>query len=256
MTGFNNMAQQSSRPSNSSDLPFSDVSANSISSLHNPSERQQMVRSAMTWNLGRKRRQSSSNDDLLVDRVLKSLFPGDSETSTRSNDHSKPYKKHKPEADKSGGTWSHLPKEVWQYVFTFLDPKTLGSLLRTNRAFKTYLTSEESYSQDQPIQGSLKPISSAIIWSISRKVCFPGMPRPLANRTELDMWKLVGATNCQFCKKPDTSSSSTTSSPYENGPGVDGIRIVWPFGIRVCSNCLFARTRKVCCLDILGRRRS
>lgn len=213
--------------------------------------------STTAWNPGRKRKHPSSNDGFLVDRVLASLNPTDQGAFTCDNDHGIPLKKHKLESDGVSPTWSHLRMEAWQHVFSFLDPKTLGLLLRVNRAFNSYLTSSENFPQDTPAQGVLNPMNSASIWSYSRKLFYPGMPRPLINRTELEMWRLIGATSCQFCRKPGLSHSPlTSSSPWGKESSVEGVRIIWPFGIRTCSECLFARTKKVCRSDNPGRHRS
>ncbi|KAL2005251.1 hypothetical protein VTN00DRAFT_2461 [Thermoascus crustaceus] len=140
---------------------------------------------------------------------------------------------------------SKLPKEVWHHIFTFLPPVTLGTLLRVNKAFNFYLTPSETKSLDSPgTSGLLKSQCPNSIWSASRKLFHPGMPRPLENMTELDMWKLVRGGNCQFCGKAGNLSLFSESSPWEAGPGQNGVRIVWPFGIRSCGECLTERTEK------------
>ncbi|KAI1941839.1 hypothetical protein LOZ58_002559 [Ophidiomyces ophidiicola] len=128
---------------------------------------------------------------------------------------------------------SNLPGEMWQHVFTFLPPISLGRLLKVNTIFKDLLT-------DAPVKrstrGLLKFIHPNHIWSSSRKTFHPGMPRPLSSLSELDMWRLVCGTGCQFCKK--SSFSSFDGSIWEGGPGPNGTRIIWPFAVRACSECL------------------
>ncbi|CRG89890.1 Spectrin beta chain, non-erythrocytic 2 [Talaromyces islandicus] len=199
-------------------------------SFESSSERQRMDLSTVAKNLGRKRKHPPSNDDILVNRVLESLISTDQESSTGDNYHGIPFKKHRLEFDGTSPTWSRLPMEVWQYVFSFLDPKTLGLLLRINRSFNSYLTTSENCPRDTLAQGVLNPMNAASIWSFSRKLFYPGMPRPLINRTELEMWQ-------------------TSSAPLGKELGVEEARIIWPFAIRTCSECLLARTRKE--MDVL-----
>lgn len=241
------MTGKSTQPSTSMDLPSPGNQSKADPSFVTSYKHPQMDTSTTTWNQGRKRKHSSSNDGCLLDRVLESLISTDQGKSTFDCDQGIPPKKLKWRNDGTPQTWFRLPMEVWQYVFSFLDPKTLGLLLRVNKAFHSYLTSGENFPQNISTQGVLNPMNSESIWSYSRKFFYPGMPRPLANKSELEMWNLIGATSCQFCRKPDLSRSSITSfPPLENDSGVEGVCIVWPFAIRTCAECLSARTRKVC----------
>jgi hypothetical protein len=138
-----------------------------------------------------------------------------------------------------------LPMEVWHHVFTFLPPVTLGMLLRVNKTFHFHLTPREMEFVDRSaVSGLLKPLSSNSIWSTSRKAFHPGIPRPLPDMTELEMWKLIGGASCQFCGKSG-SVSPNESLPWESGPSANGVRIIWPFGVRSCGACLLLRTEKV-----------
>ena len=39
--------------------------------------------------------------------------------------------------------------------------------------------------------------------------------------------------------------SSPATTPFNAGPGPDGLRVVWPFGIRACGRCIESNTLKV-----------
>ncbi|EED15957.1 conserved hypothetical protein [Talaromyces stipitatus ATCC 10500] len=192
--------------------------------------------------LGRKRKEyPSEGDDVGDDR---------SEQPPRSVGQDGSGRTKKPKLE-YGNPASHrlpLPMEIWQYIFLFLDPKTLGSFLRVNKNFYSFLTSKAGGQTENSAstQGILKPMSANSIWSSVRKSFYPGMPRPLANMTELDMWRLIGTTVCQDCGKNDQNNELPTANlpPWEKGPGTNGVRIFWPFGIRTCSKCFLERTKK------------
>ncbi|KAK2759043.1 hypothetical protein FQN54_003142 [Arachnomyces sp. PD_36] len=151
-----------------------------------------------------------------------------------------------PDGIQSGTSYdkSTLPGELWQHIFTFLPPESLGSLSLVNQAFKFLLTADDAQILARsPSEGALKYQSANSIWSISRKSFHPGMPRPLFNLTELEMWRLVRGSICQFCGKSGSLVSSTDLSPLEKDQPGD-LRLVWPFGIRSCSECLEQKTEK------------
>lgn len=140
---------------------------------------------------------------------------------------------------------STLPGELWQHIFTFLPPESLGCLLRVNHAFRFLLTADDKEILSRSAnEGVLKYQSPNSIWSISRKYFHPGMPRPLFNLNELEMWQLARGTVCQFCGKSGSLASSTDPSPSDKNQPAD-IRIVWPFGVRSCGECLEQKTEKV-----------
>lgn len=142
---------------------------------------------------------------------------------------------------------SKLPLEIWHHIFTFLPPFTLGRLLRVNKVFNASLTPKED---DCPVpttsQGVLKTRTPAAIWIKSRNNTFPNVPRPLNNMSELEMWRLIGAAFCQFCKKRPDAGASSDKPASEKGPSFDGVRIIWPFAIRTCVDCFLSKTQKVC----------
>lgn len=199
---------------------------------------------------GRKRKQSSSQGDHLGDS-------SSAEPSSKDNpghihighDNSGRTKKPRLDNDGTASKRSLLPMEIWHYIFSFLDPKSLGALLRVNKAFYSFLASKQPGPADNSssAHGILKPLVANSIWSSARKSFYSGMPRPLANMTELDMWKLIGTIACQYCGKNGLSNQlpATNVSPWERGPGTNGVRIFWPFGIRTCSQCLLEHTKKV-----------
>ncbi|KAK8168475.1 hypothetical protein BKA80DRAFT_341312 [Phyllosticta citrichinensis] len=139
---------------------------------------------------------------------------------------------------------ARLPGRVWQHVFLYLHPLTLGRLLRVNRAFHTLLTSVDEPSSGSQHLSALPVLTSNFIWLSARKIHFPTFPRPLMDMSELAMWRLLGGRRCQFCAKTSRHDQSwAVKSAFEDGPGLDGVRIVWPFGVRVCGRCLEAHSQ-------------
>ncbi|OAL33011.1 hypothetical protein AYO22_00096 [Fonsecaea multimorphosa] len=48
--------------------------------------------------------------------------------------------------------------------------------------------------------------------------------------TELEMWRLIRGRTCQFCgKKTAHQQRLSVSEPWYAGPGLDGVRPIWPF---------------------------
>ncbi|KAI5284033.1 hypothetical protein KEM54_001633, partial [Ascosphaera aggregata] len=165
---------------------------------------------------------------------------------------------------------STLPAEIWQHIFTFLPPIALGKLMRVNRSFKALLNPYASSFPiddtitpgESPAPGILRPISPSTIWSVSRKAFHAGAPRPLSYYNEFEMCKLLYRTDCQFCGKKSAKNASgeactittttnnnnnnnpSSSSLLQGDPGPDGVRIIWPFGVRVCANCLLKHSEK------------
>jgi hypothetical protein len=206
------------------------------------------------WHPQRKRKFSIAADNLVdaldhEDASKDVLTAGQSSASTKrarfTNVYTDPTGFYTVPTDKS-----KLPTEVWHHIFSFLSPVSLGNLLRVNKMFNLYLTAREDELPEHPkTQGFLKRQPPHSIWSNCRKNFNPGMPRPLANMTELDMWRLVWGASCQFCGKNTSIPRQCDSLPWEGGPGLHGVRIIWPFGIRSCVNCLMGRAQKVCMTD-------
>ena len=141
-----------------------------------------------------------------------------------------------------------LPPQIWQHVFCFVPPVFLGRLLRINRSFNALLTPEKPTNElSLPrAEGSLQYISPESIWQASRKRFAPGLPRPLKGLHELDMWRLLRGSDCQVCGERKTLLTTHGSmNLWNSGPGSNGVRVVWPFGVRMCAGCLRDRTEKV-----------
>lgn len=141
-----------------------------------------------------------------------------------------------------------LPAELWQYIFCFVPPVSLGRLLRVNHAFNAYLTLDKANeSQPAPSPPSVvKPMSAQSVWVASRKRFCPGLPKPLRGLQELDMWRLLRGRNCQVCGENRVLGfNSNSDSPWDSGPGDKGVRVIWPFGIRCCGRCLQTSSEKV-----------
>ena len=137
-----------------------------------------------------------------------------------------------------------LPAEIWQQVFLYLPPAMLCRSLRVCRDFHFYLTSTKAAPVARKGQTKVRLLDSETIWTQARKTYFPGLPRPLRRCTELEMLQLIGGQTCQFCNRVPIPSHATT--PFNCGPGPDGLRVIWPFGIRACGRCLENNTLKVC----------
>ncbi len=147
---------------------------------------------------------------------------------------------------------SQLPLEIWQHIFTFVPPVSLGRLLRVNKALNTALTGGSSQSPVADVQcsGVLKQEEAEAIWLASRKRFCPGLPRPLRGLKELDMWQLIRGRKCQFCQKIDSSRRpSNATDPWEAGPGENGVRVIWACAVRCCGPCLQEHCEKVGLLE-------
>lgn len=141
----------------------------------------------------------------------------------------------------------HLPGEMWQRIFTFLPPHCLEQAMRVNKAFHNLLTPGGILPPTKlGGRGLLRLLDQDHLWSISRRAFFPGMPRPLSSRSEFETWKLLSGSKCEYCGKKDTSTVPPIStSPWTAGPGNDHVRVIWPFAVRSCGNCLHERLQKV-----------
>lgn len=143
---------------------------------------------------------------------------------------------------------SLLSAEVWNHIFTFASPRTLGRLLRVNKIFRAYLDpqSPASTSVIAPLSRSVVPLRQPeVIWQASRRLFRPWMPNPLNKMTELGMWKLSCNFVCDFCDKRQNPVSSISPDQWHSGPGEAGVRPIWAFAIRACGPCLQLRTIKV-----------
>ena len=144
---------------------------------------------------------------------------------------------------------SALPESLWQRIFGHVPPVFLGRLMRVCRSFNTYLTTKtgsqmESFS---PLSHNMEPTAAEQVWIASRKRFCPGLPKPLHGLRELDMWRLLRGSRCQLCDKYKRHVyTSELPNSWEMSPERDGLRFVWPFGIRCCIPCLRKSCEKVC----------
>lgn len=128
------------------------------------------------------------------------------------------------------------PPEIWQQVFTHLSPAMLSRCLRVCRSFKFCLTQLKAPTAPRKKNTPLaRVLESEALWTQARKHAYPTMPRPLVGFSELQMLQLVGGTSCQSCGKPHVKSSVT--NVFNAGPGESGVRVIWPFRVRLCGNC-------------------
>ncbi|USW46981.1 Putative F-box-like domain superfamily protein [Septoria linicola] len=129
-----------------------------------------------------------------------------------------------------------LPTDIWQRVFMLLPPAVLCRCLRVCKDFNHMLTATMAPQGQQKDKSTARIVDSEAIWTQSRKIFFPQLPRPLRQHTELEMLKLVGGQNCQFCGKAPVAPPAT--SVFNCGPGTDGVRVIFPFGVRTCGPCI------------------
>ena len=155
--------------------------------------------------------------------------------------------------DNSYNLVAGIPTNIWQHVFCFVPPVFLGRLLRVNRTFKSLLTpaiSTQAHSPE-PNPGAHLFHTSEAIWAASRKRFCPGLPKPLRGINELNMWRLLRGNSCQKCGQTKALlTSSDASSPWESGPGKTGVRVIWPFAVRLCGMCLKNQSEKVQLRDL------
>ena len=141
-----------------------------------------------------------------------------------------------------------LPIAIWQRIFCFVPPVFLGRLLRVNRAFNTCLTAGDANQQypKPSYPGESRTLNPDTIWAASRKLFCPGLPKPIRGLLELDMWRLLRGRHCQLCgDAKDPSSVISSENPWELGPGETGVRVVWPWGVRLCGQCIQRYSEKV-----------
>ena len=136
-----------------------------------------------------------------------------------------------------------LPVEIWQQIFLYLPPAMLCRCLRVGKSFNSYLTTTKALLAPKKGPTKVRLLDSEAIWAHARKTFFPNLPRPLSRCSELQMLQLVGGRKCQFCMRTPEPSPATT--PFNCGPGHDGLRVIWPFGIRACGRCIENNTLKV-----------
>jgi hypothetical protein len=136
---------------------------------------------------------------------------------------------------------------LWRKVLGHVPPVFLGRLLRVNRLFHVLLDCNSQFRE------SIQDVESdhaQDIWQASRKRFASGLPRNLEGQTDLELWRLLRGSGCQLCSKEDSlMTGSPSTDPWRSFPPfADNVRVVWPFGIRCCRECLVANCEQVCYL--------
>jgi hypothetical protein len=136
-----------------------------------------------------------------------------------------------------------LSPAIWQHVFLFCSLYDLGRLLQVNQSFRSYLTDVSNVSYLDPISGSLRLLKSDSVWASARNALPVKPPKPLPGFSELRMWQLAWSKRCQFCRKENASVPG--DKIWQKGPGEDGVRTIWPFGIISCGPCVLKQCQTV-----------
>lgn len=143
------------------------------------------------------------------------------------------------DAQKCGG----LSISVWKSVFVYLPPRSLGTLLSVNSVFHRVLTGSSKPGVGHISRDGIHKDSERI-WTLARQRNHSHFPRPLHGYRELDMWKLVGSIECQFCAR--SLGSPLQSSEYNVGNRLTRTDIFWPLAVRSCHKCLGKHFLTVC----------
>lgn len=136
-----------------------------------------------------------------------------------------------------------LTPAIWQHVFTFLDPATLCRVIRLNKFFNKCLLDSNNLEQSANGPG-LHTRDHEEIWTLSRTRFAPALPSPLPGIAEHTMLSLVTGRHCQQCGRP-YNMRCDLSNIYHAGPGTYGVRVIWPFAVRICGQCLAETTIRV-----------
>ena len=143
----------------------------------------------------------------------------------------------------------HVLAEVWQHIFSFVPPRSLGNLMCVNRLFHRYLDPASTFkvsAPDSDLPSSLPKQSPNTIWRASRRFHWPSMPSPLSGRSELDMWRLACSRSCQFCGcRADETDYAGDPLRWSRGPGNDTVSPVFQFFVASCGQCLAKNSIKV-----------
>lgn len=134
------------------------------------------------------------------------------------------------------------PAELWQHAFNNLSPAMLCRCMRVCKAFRTYLTKAP---RAETKKTTKRPLDSESVWIQARKHTYPAMPKPLAGFTEIQMYQLMVGTTCETCKRNFPTRAVRPTSVYDAGPGDNGVRVIWPFRLRLCGDCFVHHARKV-----------
>lgn len=141
-----------------------------------------------------------------------------------------------------------LPAEVWQHIFSFLSPHTLGALLRVNKLFNKYLDPASPFKISAPafrVPSIVPALHPDAIWRASRCLFWPRMPTPLLGKSELDMWRFACSRSCQLCGQIDETNVTWDSLPWQRGPGDNTVSPIFVFFVNSCGKCLAETSVKV-----------
>jgi hypothetical protein len=129
-----------------------------------------------------------------------------------------------------------LPPEIWQQVFTHLSPAILSRCLRVCKLFNVCLTQTKA-APPASKKGAThaRAMDSEAIWTQLRKTAYPSLPRPLVGFSELQMLQLIGGNTCQSCGKLHVKHP--VNNAFSAGPGETGVRVIFPFHLRLCGSC-------------------
>jgi hypothetical protein len=129
-----------------------------------------------------------------------------------------------------------LPPEIWQQVFTHLTPAILSRCLRVCKLFNICLTQMKA-APPASKKGvtHARAMDSEAIWAQLRKTTYTSLPRPLVGFSELQMFQLIGGNTCQSCGKPHVKHP--VNNAFSAGPGETGVRVIFPFHLRLCGSC-------------------
>ncbi|GAB7363769.1 hypothetical protein MBLNU230_g4337t1 [Neophaeotheca triangularis] len=139
-----------------------------------------------------------------------------------------------------------LSPECWQEVFSYLPPAMLARGLRVSRVLNAFLSQLEPSPKVSKSTDSrtVRIRDSESLWGDARKAFFPQLPKPLKQCTERTMIRLIGGRHCEICDKPSQSAPQVPITQYTAGPGADGVRVVFAYGLRACGPCLAQITTK------------
>lgn len=141
-----------------------------------------------------------------------------------------------------------LPAEVWQHIFSFLPPHTLGTLLRVNKLFNKYLDAASPFTISAPefrVPSIVPALLPDAIWRASRCLFWPRMPAPLSGKSDLDMWRFACSRSCQICGQIDETNVAWDSLPWWRGPGNNTVSPIFVFFVNSCGKCLAETSVKV-----------
>lgn len=143
-----------------------------------------------------------------------------------------------------------LTKSLWQRILGLVPPVFLGRILRVSRPFYEILDPVGSQRIERTIGEPVDSLhldlaGSQEIWSTSRRIFAPVLPKNLPGKTDIEMWRLIRGNHCQLCHGKKLLCTGSGSNLWQSGPGKDGVRVIWLYGVRCCGPCLRASVEQV-----------